>query len=178
MPKTKIATQVTYLQMLAPFPATLPTPPEEGIRVELAPYPTLSFYRSLYSGVGKDYQWSARLLMADPELRKILEDRRVEVHVLYSRNQPAGYIELDGRVIGEVELAYFGLFPEFHGRKLGTYLLQWAVATLAKRPDLERIWVHTCSLDHPSALATYKKVGFVPYLQKEERVDPMPLMPD
>lgn len=153
----------------------MPALPEDGIRVEHAPQPTLAYYRSLYGGVGKAYQWSARLLMTDSELRKILEDERVEVHVLYAGDEPAGYVEFDGRLAGQVELAYFGLFPEFQGRRLGSFLLAWALATLATRPGLERIWVHTCTLDHPGALSTYVKAGFAPYLVREELVDVMPV---
>ena len=174
MSPEKIITRVTYLQIQAPFPERPAIAPRDGVSVERAMNPSLPLYRQLYSGVGGSYQWSARILMADEALARIVQDSRVEVHVLSVHGKTAGYVELDGRTEGEMEIAYFGLFPEFYGKKLGSFLLDWAVGSLAKRPGLKRIWVHTCTLDHPGALSTYRKAGFVPYLEKDEWVDPLP----
>ena len=67
--------------------------------------------------------------------------------------------------IGEIELAYFGLFAEFRRQGLGSYLLDWAIQqALSYQP--ERLWVHTCELDHPAALPTYLKAGFQIYLEQ------------
>jgi GNAT superfamily N-acetyltransferase len=82
---------------------------------------------------------------------------------------PAGYAELDGRVEGEIELAYFGLVPDFIGQRLGPWLLDWAVrrAWIGAR----RVWVHTCTLDHPGALAMYERAGFVRFKTEVEIAD-------
>ena len=75
---------------------------------------------------------------------------------------PAGYVELDRRVEGEVEIAYFGLVPDCIGRGLGSALLDWALERAwSDRPC--RVWLHTCSLDHPKALAVYRRAGFEVY---------------
>jgi GNAT superfamily N-acetyltransferase len=88
---------------------------------------------------------------------------------------PAGYAELDCRHSGEIELAYFGLIPEFIGRGLGAYFLAWAVDRAWQR-EPRRLWVHTCSLDHPRALATYRAIGFAEYARESVRIaDPRPL---
>ena len=79
---------------------------------------------------------------------------------------PAGFAELDRRVAGEVELVQFGLLPEFIGQGLGKFFLQWAIdKSWGYGP--RRLWLHTCSLDHPAALPNYLKAGF--QICKEER---------
>jgi GNAT superfamily N-acetyltransferase len=82
--------------------------------------------------------------------------------VLYHRGTPAGYSELNFISAGQVKLEYFGLFPEFIGRGLGGWFLDWTVHQ-AWRPGVRRIWVHTCTLDHPNALPVYQKAGFQIY---------------
>ena len=83
----------------------------------------------------------------------------------YVSGTPAGYFELDGPPGGDVEIAYFGLLPSFVGRGLGGWLLTAAVER-AWRRNPRRVWLHTCSLDHPAALANYRARGF--RLVKEE----------
>lgn len=161
----RILTKTTYLEMRAPRPRT-DASPNGDVRVKRLVRPSVAEYRFLYNSVGRDYHWVDRNRMPDEELRRIVQDDRVEVHALQVDGQPAGYAELDGRVPREIELAYFGLFPQFIGRGLGKWLLAWAIDTAwSHGPD--RVWVHTCDLDHPAALPTYLKAGFVVY---DERV--------
>ena len=86
----------------------------------------------------------------------------MEVFVLHVRGVPAGYVELDRRIEDEVEIAYFGLVPDFIGRGLGPALLGWALER-AWSCGPRRVWLHTCSLDHPKALAVYRRAGFEVY---------------
>lgn len=166
----QLETKVAYLEMTAsPPPKNTLAPPRPGLSIIRAVNPTLSFYRFLYEGVGKNLMWTARILMKDEELDAILKDPLVEIHVLYTHDAPAGYVELDGRRTPEIEIAYFGLFPPFYGRGLGPYLLNWAIRT-AWRKNPSRLWVHTCTLDHPKALATYLEAGFTPYRESLEYV--------
>jgi GNAT superfamily N-acetyltransferase len=89
--------------------------------------------------------------------------------VLYLDGVPAGYAELDRRRDEDVELAYFGLIPQFIGRKLGPFLLNWAVDTAwFQKP--KRLWVNTNNLDHPKALQIYQKAGFAPYRQEVKTI--------
>lgn len=162
-------TIVTYLEMRAP-PEELraPTLPF-GVEVRRVAFPSTDFYRFLYRSVGSKWHWTERLVLGDPQLRSIIQDDAVEVNVLYRAGAPAGYVELDYRRWSEVELAYFGLFPEALGQRLGTLFLRWTVAHVwRRRPD--RFWVHTCDLDHPRALALYERVGFRIYRRSEESV--------
>ncbi len=154
----------TYLQMMEPSSYAIEWP--QGIRVERATEPTVDFYRFLYRAVGSAYRWRDRLKLSDDELQRIIRHPRVEIFVLYAHGAPAGYIELDRRVEDEVEIAYFGLVPEYVGRGLGKKFLQWGVHT-AWQTDPSRVWLHTCSLDHPGALPLYQKVGFVAYRTEE-----------
>ena len=97
--------------------------------------------------------------MPDEQLQAILTDDRVEIFVLQVADQSAGYAELDRRLENEIELAYFGLFPSFIGQRLGHCFLNWTLRTAwSHSPD--RVWVHTCDLDHPAALPNYLKAGF------------------
>jgi GNAT superfamily N-acetyltransferase len=121
------------------------------------------FYRFLYKGVGRTYQWIDRNAWTDERLETHLARPTVAMHVLYVRGVPAGYIELDQESEEPgTEIVYFGLMPAFHGRGLGKHLLSTGVQW-AYQHNAQRIWLHTCSLDGPYALANYQARGFVPY---------------
>lgn len=158
---------VTYLEMRqAPTrPPSHPPSLKRKIALMRAEAPTVGFYRYLYNAVGADWSWYERNQLADEALAAIIQDEQVEVYVLYLDGAPAGYAELDRRRPSEVELAYFGLIPDYIGLGVGGYMLDWAIETAWSRP-IERLWVHTCTLDHPAALPVYQKAGFTPYKQK------------
>lgn len=163
------------LEMLAPPPGPVPAPPR-GCEVRRVASPALHFYRYLYETVGRDWLWVDRRRMGDGALETILRDPRVEVWVAWQEGSPAGYAELDARVEGEVELAYFGLVPEMIGRGVGPWLLELAVRRAWQIGTPRRVWVHTCSLDHPAARRTYEKAGFTTVRVEEHDVpDPRPL---
>ena len=159
--------KTTYLQMFAP-PERVVSPPREGLAVVRAMKPTVGYYRFLYDAVGRDYDWTSRKKLSDAELAALLHGPRLEVHVLMAEGVPAGFAELDQRIEGEIELAQFGLAPEFIGQGLGRYFLQWTIDK-AWSYGPERFWLHTCTQDHPAALPNYLKAGFEIY--KEEVKD-------
>ena len=161
---------VTYLEMRRPPARPKASPPSGKTAVVRADPPTTAFYRFLYNNVGEKWLWWMRREMADAPLKAILTDPRLYVNVLYVNGCPAGYCEMDTRILGEVEIAYFGLMEPFIGRGLGRYLLDWTVDTAwTHKPD--RIWLHTCTLDHPRALPVYQKAGFTPYKQTQEQIE-------
>jgi GNAT superfamily N-acetyltransferase len=171
-----IATIVTYLEMTAP-PATPPRPaPRAGLEIRLARRPSVGFYRFLYAAVGEPWTWTVRRGLSDPELAAILNDSQVEVNVLWVDGVPAGYAELDRRAPPDIELAYFGLMPEFIGQGLGAYLLDWAIRH-AWRSRPRRLWLHTCDLDHPGALDVYQKLGFRIYDRRTTETELPPGVP-
>ena len=156
-----VATKTTYLEMLLPPGNTVETP-QEGISVSRKLRPTVEEYLHLYNSVGQDYQWIDRNLMPSDELEVILRNEQIEVHELFVGGRAAGFAELDRRREQQVELAYFGLFPEFIGQGIGKFFLHWVVERAwSYRP--RRVWVHTCDLDHPAALPNYTRAGFKIY---------------
>jgi GNAT superfamily N-acetyltransferase len=110
--------------------------------------------------------------MKDEALATIVQDENVYIYVLYCEGAPAGYAELDFRNMPNAELAYFGLIPDFIGRGLGGFLLATAIDIAWSRP-IERLWVHTNTLDHPRALPLYQQLGFVPYAQEKTQIVPL-----
>jgi GNAT superfamily N-acetyltransferase len=155
----QIETLVTFLEMTEPPTRAPLLPPSAGIEVRHAVRPTISFYRYLYDAIGEDWMWYERKLLGDAELAAIIHDPKVEVNVLWLDGVPAGLAELDRRDQPDVELAYFGIVPEFIGQGVGRFLLDWAIHH-AWQPRPRRFWVHTCDLDHPRALGVYQKAGF------------------
>jgi GNAT superfamily N-acetyltransferase len=156
--------KTTYLQMFA-HPQRAVPPPRGGLAVVHARKPTIAYYRLLFDAVGRDYDWTSRKKLPDAELAALLNDPRLEVHVLLAEGVPAGFAELDRRVEGEIELVQFGLLPDFIGPGLGRYFLQWTIDR-AWSYQPRRFWLHTCTKDHPAALPNYLKAGFAVY--KEE----------
>ncbi len=157
-PGDVVEVTVTYLEMLRPPTDPLPAAPP-GVEVRHLVAPSPEEYLRLYDLVGHDWYWVDRHRMPAAALRELLEDPRVEVHVLYVDGQEAGYAELDRAEPGEVRLMYFGLAPGFIGRGLGRWFLAWAVRR-AWSHEPRRVWVDTCTLDHPRALRTYEAAGF------------------
>jgi GNAT superfamily N-acetyltransferase len=120
--------------------------------------------------VGEPWFWYARRRMDDASLAAQVQDPKVEIYVLYVNGEPAGYVELDRRSEPDIEIAYFGIFPQFVGRGFGPYLMNWAVDQ-AWQYGPQRLTVNTCTLDHPKALRTYQRVGFVVYKQERQLID-------
>ena len=160
---------ITYLEMHRRPSSSLRLSTPKRAAIFQAHQPTLSFYRYLYVQVGGPWLWYERRAMDNEALRVIIHDPAVSIYVLYFDGVPAGYVELDGRVDHEIELAYFGLLPDFIGRGLGPWLLNWALDTAWNR-EPSRIWVNTCNLDHPKALLCYQRAGFEPYRQEFTRI--------
>ncbi|MBA3659490.1 MAG: GNAT family N-acetyltransferase, partial [Gemmatimonadales bacterium] len=114
--------------------------------------------------------WTDRLGWSDAEIRRHLADPAASLWLLSWESAPAGYFELHAHVSDDsVEIAYFGLLPEFIGRGWGRFLLSTAV-TRAWESTPARVWLHTCTLDHPSALPNYLKRGFTPIREERYRV--------
>jgi GNAT superfamily N-acetyltransferase len=154
-----IETLVTYLEMTEPPISPVAAPPFRSLEVRRTRFSSPSFYRYLYEAVGGPWSWTERLVLSDRELMTIIGDPAVEVNVLWADGVPVGYAELDWRLRPDVELAYFGLVPEFISQGLGRYLLDWSIRH-AWRQSPRRLWVHTCDLDHPRALPAYQACGF------------------
>ena len=168
VPPGKIAAVVTHLEMTA-RPAPRPEP--AGVwTLRREPSPDLDWFRDLYRRVGEEWLWFSRLQMADAELAAIIRSPMVDVHALVHEGRDEGLLELDFREAGECELAFFGVTADLIGRGAGRWLMNRALELAWSRP-VSRVWVHTCTLDHPSAPAFYQRSGFRPFRRQVEIAD-------
>lgn len=148
----------TYLEMTARPPRSA-DPAPAGVRLDAVQECPWHLYRYLYAEVGRAYHWTDRLPWGEAEWREWIAGPTT-VWLLSVHGAPAGFFDLRREPDGSVEVALFGLMPEFVGQGLGKYLLTraieegWATGT-------PRVWLHTYTLDHPSALPNYLKRGFV-----------------
>lgn len=169
----RVRARVWLMEMPARPERPRAQPPLAAARVVEAKAITASFYRYLYDTVGAPWCWTGRRLIDDDELRRRIHAPGVEVHVLWVDGVPAGYVELDAGDPAEVYIAYLGLIPEFIGRGLGRFLLDWAVD---RAWDLAhgRVRVQTCDLDHPAALPNYERAGFRRLGERTESIEVVP----
>jgi GNAT superfamily N-acetyltransferase len=166
IPNEKLAAVVTYLEMCARPEIEVPPSPLSLKRIDS---PKLDAYRTLFRLVGAPWLWFSRLVMDDATLAAIIQHPNVELHaVSEEEGQDAGMLELDFREPHECELSFVGLVPELSGKGHGRWLLAEALQR-AWRESVSRVHVHTCSLDHPAALAAYRRAGFVPFRRAVER---------
>jgi GNAT superfamily N-acetyltransferase len=166
VPRGKLAAVQTFLQMHVK-PSLRPVPMDATWRLERATEPDLARYRALFHRVGDEYLWTLRLLMPDDELQRYLDDPGVELYVLVTPRGDEGILELDFRMAGECEVALFGVAQPLLRTGAGRWLMNHALEIAWSRP-IARFWLHTCSLDHPSALAFYQRTGFEPYARAIE----------
>ena len=112
-----------------------------------------------YKNVGKKHNWVDRLIWTEKQWIKYTSDEKVKTYVLKNNNDLVGYFELiSHKDKNEIEIAYLGLLEEYQNKKLGSYLLSSAIKnSFLEKPN--RVWVHTCSLDHKNALTNYTARG-------------------
>jgi GNAT superfamily N-acetyltransferase len=160
----------TYLTMSAPAELVPARSPEGDARIERVGFCPTAFFRYLYAEVGGQYRWTDRITWTDARIRAYLDAGDIALYVLYVESAPAGYFELKRHEDGSSEIAYFGLMGDYIGRGLGGWLLTRAVETAwAGAPA--RVWLHTCTLDHPNALPNYVRRGFRPVRQEVYQVE-------
>jgi GNAT superfamily N-acetyltransferase len=166
LPNGELAAVVTYLEMRSPADQPAIWSPLELRRVEV---PQPAHYRELFKVVGSPWLWFSRLVLDDAHLAEIIQHPKVELYSVRDEDgREVGMIELDFREPHECELAFIGLVPELSGKGHGKWLLAEATR-LGWREGVDRLHVHTCSLDHPAALAAYIRAGFTPYKRAIER---------
>jgi GNAT superfamily N-acetyltransferase len=167
-PMTTTPVVRTYLELTDPAAVRPAAPPrvDGDLRIDRVDPPDGTTNRWLYEHVGAPHQWTDHLARTDADWQAWAE--QVETWVATIDGERAGYYELHETDDGSVELAYFGLLPHAQGRGLGGHLLTHALRrAFTKRP---RVWVHTCTLDGPHALANYRARGLRPF--RTERLVP------
>ena len=168
VPAGKIAAVVTHLEMTE-RPAPRPDPPGAWTlrRVET---PGLDWFRDLYRRIGEEWLWFSRLQMSDADLAGIIQPPSSEIHALVHDGRDEGLLHLDFRQPGQCELSMFGVTAKLVGSGAGRWLMNRALERAWSQP-ITRVWLHTCTFDHPSALAFYQRSGFRPFRRQIEISD-------
>jgi GNAT superfamily N-acetyltransferase len=157
VPDGKLAAIVTHLEMAArPAPRSDPAAAWTLRRVETPP---LDWFRDLYRRVGEEWLWVSRIRMSDAELGAHLHAPQLEVYVLVDAGSDEGLLELNFAEPGQCEIGMFGVTAKLVGSGAGRWLMNRALEIAWSRP-IDRLWLHTCTLDHPAALAFYQRSGF------------------
>ena len=168
VPAGKIAAIVTHLEMTArPAPRPDPAGTWSLRRVEMPP---LDWYRDLYRRVGLEWLWISRMRMPDAELATIVQSPLMEIYALAHEGRDEGLLEMDCREPGQCEFVSFGVTEKCVGTGAGRWLMNRALERAWSRP-VTRVWLHTCTLDHPAALAFYRRSGFRPFRRQVEVVE-------
>ena len=133
--------------------------PSDNCNVTLVDPPDYQLNKFLYKQVGKDYRWIDRLVWEDSQWSIYVENSKVKTYVLKDKENLIGYFEIifDFEK-NQSEIAYFGILTEYFGKKYGGYLLSEAINKSFEK-SINRVWVHTCSLDHKNALKNYQARG-------------------
>lgn len=161
LPPGHLANVVTCLEMTEK-PVLRPVPGGQGLSLERLGANDTQRFRDLFRAVGRDIMWFSRLIMEEAHLASIIGDPKVHSHVLVREGRDIGILELDFREAGQCELSFFGVVPEAVGSGAGRFLMNAALEKAWGEP-ISRLWVHTCSFDHPNALGFYQRSGFRPY---------------
>jgi ribosomal protein S18 acetylase RimI-like enzyme len=166
----------THLEMTDPGALRPARTPAVAVRLEQAVIPSPELNRFLYTAVGGNWYWIDRLGWSYAEWMRYLDRPELETWVATVAGTPAGYYELERQEGGSVEIAYFGLLPQFIGQGLGGYLLTCAVRRAwemggGRSAATQHVWVHTCTLDGPAALANYQGRGFRVFKEESAEVD-------
>ena len=168
VPAGKIAAIVTHLEMTA-RPAPRPDPPDAWT-LRRVDSPGLDWFRDLYRRVGEEWLWFSRIRMPDAELAARLHAPQLEVYALVGDGRDEGLLELDFRESGQCEIGMFGVTAKLVGTGAGRWLMSRALDIAWSRP-VERVWLHTCTFDHPAALAFYQRSGFRAFRRQVEVAD-------
>ena len=133
--------------------------PSDEFIIETIDPANFQLNKFFYKNIGKKHHWVDRLVWTDKQWIKYTEDEKVKTFVLKKQDDLVGYYELILHLDqNETEIAYFGILEEYQNKKLGSFLLSSAIKnSFVSNPN--RVWVHTCSLDHKNALKNYQKRG-------------------
>ncbi len=129
--------------------------PSEDYSLILVDPMNFQLNKFFYKNVGKKHKWVDRLLWSEEQWINYVSNRNVKTYVLKKKDNFVGFFELIIHLENnEVEIAYFGILEEYQNKKLGSFLLSEAIKKSFKK-NINRVWLHTCSLDHKNALNNY-----------------------
>ena len=129
----------------------------------------ININKFFYRQIGKDHFWRDRLLWSDKEWHKYVDNINLETGVMKFKDELIGFYEQEfHKTKNEIELIQMGILKGYQGKKFGSLLLEYIIHK-AFNKSVERLWVHTCSLDHKHALNNYLSKGFKIF--KEETIN-------
>ena len=147
--------QRNYLEINSIEDLNKVTDPHEEYSLNLLEPQNFQLNKFFYKNIGKKHKWIDRLVWTENQWIDYVSSEKVKTYVLKYEDDLAGFFELIfHNEKNEIEIAYFGILEEFQNKKLGSYLLSQAIQKSFQR-DINRVWVHTCSLDHKNALNNY-----------------------
>jgi GNAT superfamily N-acetyltransferase len=166
LPPGKLANVVTCLEMreraqARPGPTALPG------TIERFTQPDAARFRALVRHVGEPYLWQSPLLITDEQFAELVRDADQELYVLRDAGTDEGVLLLDFREADNCEVRLFGVSERLRRTGAGRMLMNFTIETAWARP-IRRLWLHTCTLDHPDALPFYIRSGFVPFKRQIE----------
>lgn len=168
VPAGKLAAVVTYLEMRE-RPARRPEWADAPWRLRRVDEPEADWYWDLHGRVGRDWVWFSRMTLDREAATAAITAESVEIHALEFEGRDEGLVELDFQG-HECEIVFFGVTDRLIGQGAGRWMMNRALDLAFARP-IERLWLHTCTLDHPGALDFYIRSGFVPYRRQVEIAD-------
>ena len=147
--------QRNYLEIKSILDLNEVTEPSKDYSLSLSEPINFQLNKFFYKNIGKKHKWIDRLVWTEAQWIDYVSNKNVKTYVFKFKDDLAGFFELISHdEKKEVEIAYFGLLEEFQNKKLGSYLLSQAIQKSFKG-NVNRVWVHTCSLDHKNALNNY-----------------------
>jgi GNAT superfamily N-acetyltransferase len=164
-----VTVTVSYLVMYAPEQLRPKYPDDPHLQIQPVHPPRWQFNQSMYRRIGGDWYWQEKRDWEESRWRAYVEAPGLHSFAASYAGELAGYFELRHDPHGGIEIAYFGLLAEFIGKGLGGAMLSRALQ-YAWALGPERVWVHTCTLDHPAALANYGARGMRIYRTGTEAV--------
>ena len=127
----------------------------------------ININKFFYRQVGKDHFWRDRLIWSDKKWKKYIDNKNLKTYILKINDELVEFYEQEfHEEKKEVELIQMGILKEHQGKKLGSFLLKYIIQN-AFTKDVERLWVHTCSLDHKYALKNYLSKGLIIFKEEE-----------
>jgi GNAT superfamily N-acetyltransferase len=158
----------TYLEMSSPDQLQ-PKGADPRFQVREKLERNWQFNRDLYFRVGEQWDWIDKRSWTDGQWEEYATAPELRTFAGYYDDILAGYYELRHDRKEGIEIAYFGLLPQWIGQGLGGVLLSNAIERAwGLEPNPPRVWVHTCNRDHPQALANYQARGMVVYKVEQE----------
>jgi GNAT superfamily N-acetyltransferase len=153
----------SYLEINSIQELELVPKPSKDYSINLLDPVNFQLNKFFYKNIGKKHMWVDRLVWLESKWIDYVSDKKVKTYVFKYKNDLAGFFELIFHYEKkEVEIAYFGLLEEYQNKKLGSYLLHEAIKRSFIK-NINRVWVHTCTLDHKNALNNYISRGMKVY---------------